>query len=79
MSRNQPAETRSNRRIRSSSSKHRDIALPCFGLRHIAQVDFGEESTDKKDTYDIIRGNNIRVGAERFRCTQLATNLYRTS
>ena len=74
----QPAETRSNRRVRSSS-EHREIALPCFGFRHIAQVDFGEERTDKKNTYEIIRGNNIRVGAERFRCAELATNLYRTS
>ena len=37
------------------------------------------ESTDKENTYEIIRGNNIRVGAERFRCTELATNLYRKS
>ena len=29
--------------------------------------------------YELLRGNIIRVGAERFRCTELTTNLYRAS
>ena len=37
------------------------------------------ESADMENTYEVLLGNNIRVGAERFRCTETTTNLYRAS
>ena len=37
------------------------------------------ESADRENTYELLRGNIIRVGAERSRCTELTTNLYRAS
>ena len=36
------------------------------------------ESADRENTYEL-RGNINKVGAERFRCTELTTNLYRAS
>ena len=37
------------------------------------------EGTDGEQTYEIIRGNYRRVGAERFHCTELVKSFYRTS
>ena len=37
------------------------------------------ESADRENTYELFRGNIIRVGAERFRCTELTKTLYRAS
>ena len=50
MSRSQPAVTRSNRKIRSGGSEHREIALHCLGLQPTAQIDFGRYR----------RGENVR-------------------
>ena len=37
------------------------------------------ESADRENTYEILSGNIITVGAERLRCTEPTTNLFRAS
>ena len=54
--------------------------LPHIALDYdtLIKIDFGK-CRQGENTHELFRGNIIRVGAERFRCTELTTNLYRAS
>ena len=87
MSRSQPAVTRSDRsncRIAAAASIGKLIEMSKRMLLYISSdcdtlLKSTSESADRENTYEFLRGNIIRVGAERFRCTEPTTNLCRAS
>ena len=87
MSISQPAETRSNRSNYGSEAAAAGTGkLLEMSKRLLFYIAFDydtlikstTESADRENTYEHLRGN-IRVGAERFRCTEITTNVYRAS
>ena len=69
--------------IRSSRTKHREIArdakedVALHSLSFDTSPKLTSESSDRKNTYEFLRGNVITVGTERLRCTEPTTNLHR--
>ena len=86
MSRSQPAENRSNRSMKQlvgSAGAAAGIGtkrlLLCVALDYDTLLKSTSESADRENTCELLRGNIVRIGAERLSCTELTTNLYRAS
>ena len=72
-------------RIRSGRSKHREVAWDTGEDAALHWLGFDtspkstSESAGRENTYELLCGNVITVGAEHFRCAELTTNPYRSS